>query len=127
MRRRRQGKAASGKPHLNPVHPGAGAEPHIHWPPRQFAGPLGSFPQHMLELLPKQFGGVPEHAAASPVAASRAIASVPNSQIGHEMPVGWHDQTPFTHRSAAYLPPQHPMQMTGGTPSQIEASPELAS
>jgi len=79
-------------------------------------------PQHPSQVT----GGVPVHVEASP-AASCAIASVPNSQIGHDTPVGRHDHTPLTHRSAAYFPPQHPSQMTGGVPGHASASVSTAS
>jgi hypothetical protein len=110
--------------------------PQVHEPALQVAGPLGSFPQHRLESLPKQFGRVPVHVAASveespepSVEASADASPAGESDIAashwmHATPRGWHAHVPFEHWSAAYLLPQQPLQMTGGVPVQVAESPE---
>jgi hypothetical protein len=109
---------------LVPLQPGAEAEPHIHTPPRQAAEPLGSLPQHRLELLPKHSGGVPVHVAASPEASS-AAESGPASHMAHAAPLGRHVHAPFRHWSAGDLMPQQPSQMTGGVPVHAASLVEL--
>jgi hypothetical protein len=118
------------------LQPGAGAVPQVHAPALQAAGPLGSFPQHRLESLPKQFGRVPVHVAASveaspepsveasPEASPAGESDIAASHWMHAMPRGAHAHVPFKHWSAAYLLPQQPLQMTGGVPVQVLESPE---
>ena len=109
------------------MQPGAGAAPHIQLPSTQVAEPLGSLPQHRLELAPKQSGAVPVHVAASSWDASAGVESCPASQMTHAIPRGMHVHLPFKHRFAAYLLPQHPSQMTGAGPVHVAASSPDAS
>jgi hypothetical protein len=117
---------ASRSKQLTPLQPGAATEPHIHALLWHAAMPLGSCPQHELVSLPKQAGGLPVQPAASLASldASFELASAPGpaSQRAHAMPRGKHAQAPFVHVSAAYMLPQHPLQMSGAGPVQAEAS-----
>jgi len=105
------------------LQPGASVVPHFHVPALQVAGPLGSFAQHRLESLPKQFGRVPVQVAASVAASPAGESDVAASHWMHAMPRGVHAHVPFKHWSAAYLLPQQPLQMTGGVPVQVDESP----
>lgn len=128
--RRRQPGPASCSRQLVPLHPGAGAEPHIQAPPLHAAGPLGSLPQHKLELLPKQLGRVPVHVPES-LEASPPAASTAASHCKQCTGSSGHVHAPSTHWSAAYLLPQQPSHVTGGVPvhvaESLDASPPAAS